>query len=62
MSLCKDFGKDKVIFATKEDHSTPSTVKVKFYIIKMWKVVQVCQQHFVANTSRTSTGSHLRIW
>lgn len=29
MSLCKDFGKDKVIFATKEDHSTPSTIQVQ---------------------------------
>lgn len=28
MSICKDFGKDKVMFVTKEDHSTPSTVKV----------------------------------
>ncbi|XP_055902910.1 mitochondrial intermembrane space import and assembly protein 40-B [Eupeodes corollae] len=28
MSLCKSFGKDKVIFATKEDHSTPSTVEL----------------------------------
>jgi len=28
MSVCKDFGKDKVIFVTKEDHSTPSTVKL----------------------------------
>lgn len=26
MSYCKEFGKDKVIFATKEDHATPSTV------------------------------------
>lgn len=26
MSYCKDFGKDKVIFATKEDHASPSTV------------------------------------
>lgn len=28
MSECKSFGKDKVIFATKEDHSTPSTVEL----------------------------------
>lgn len=28
MSVCKDFGKDKVMFVTKEDHSTPSTVQV----------------------------------
>ncbi|XP_062537840.1 mitochondrial intermembrane space import and assembly protein 40-B [Armigeres subalbatus] len=26
MSLCKSFGKDKVIFVTAEDHATPSTV------------------------------------
>lgn len=28
MSFCKSFGKDKVIFATKEDHSIPSTVEL----------------------------------
>uniref|UniRef100_A0A2M4C295 Putative mitochondrial intermembrane space import and assembly protein 40 n=1 Tax=Anopheles marajoara TaxID=58244 RepID=A0A2M4C295_9DIPT len=28
MSLCKSYGKDKVIFATKEDHETPSTVQL----------------------------------
>ncbi|XP_055850854.1 mitochondrial intermembrane space import and assembly protein 40-B [Episyrphus balteatus] len=28
MSLCKSFGKDKVIFATKEDHATPSTIEL----------------------------------
>jgi intermembrane space import and assembly protein 40 len=28
MSVCKDFGKDKVMFVTKEDHSTPSTVQL----------------------------------
>lgn len=28
MSFCKVFGKDKVIFATKEDHSTPSTIEL----------------------------------
>ncbi|XP_031634180.1 mitochondrial intermembrane space import and assembly protein 40 [Contarinia nasturtii] len=28
MSFCKDFGKDKVIFATKEDHEKPSTVEL----------------------------------
>ncbi|EDS41528.1 mitochondrial intermembrane space import and assembly protein 40 [Culex quinquefasciatus] len=28
MSLCKAFGKDKVIFATAEDHATPSTVQL----------------------------------
>lgn len=28
MSYCKDFGKDKVIFATKEDHEKPSTVEL----------------------------------
>lgn len=28
MSLCKSFGKDKVIFATAEDHATPSTVQL----------------------------------
>lgn len=28
MSLCKSFGKDKVIFATKEDHAVPSTVEL----------------------------------
>lgn len=27
-SYCKTFGKDKVIFATKEDHSTPSTIEL----------------------------------
>ncbi|XP_023163531.1 mitochondrial intermembrane space import and assembly protein 40-B [Drosophila hydei] len=27
-SYCKVFGKDKVIFATKEDHSTPSTIEL----------------------------------
>ncbi|KAK9890391.1 hypothetical protein WA026_010484 [Henosepilachna vigintioctopunctata] len=26
MSLCEEFGKDKVIFATEEDHKIPSTV------------------------------------
>lgn len=28
MSHCKEFGKDKVIFATKEDHEKPSTVEL----------------------------------
>lgn len=28
MSLCKSFGKDKVIFATAEDHAIPSTVQL----------------------------------
>ncbi|XP_055642914.1 mitochondrial intermembrane space import and assembly protein 40-B [Toxorhynchites rutilus septentrionalis] len=28
MSFCKSFGKDKVIFATKEDHATPSTIEL----------------------------------
>ncbi|XP_053698107.1 mitochondrial intermembrane space import and assembly protein 40-B [Sabethes cyaneus] len=28
MSICKSYGKDKVIFATKEDHATPSTVEL----------------------------------
>lgn len=28
MSFCKDYGKDKVIFATKEDHEKPSTVEL----------------------------------
>lgn len=28
MSLCKSFGKDKVIFATAEDHATPSTIQL----------------------------------
>lgn len=28
MSTCKSFGKDKVIFATKEDHAIPSTVEL----------------------------------
>lgn len=28
MSEIKSFGKDKVIFATKEDHATPSTVEL----------------------------------
>ncbi|XP_035894880.1 mitochondrial intermembrane space import and assembly protein 40-B [Anopheles stephensi] len=28
MSLCKSYGKDKVIFATKEDHATPSKVEL----------------------------------
>lgn len=28
MSYCKDLGKDKVIFATKEDHAIPSTVEL----------------------------------
>lgn len=28
MSYCKEFGKDKVIFVTKEDHSTPSTIEL----------------------------------
>lgn len=28
MSYCKDFGKDKVIFATKEDHAVASTVSL----------------------------------
>lgn len=28
MSYCKDFGKDKVIFATKEDHAIPSSVEL----------------------------------
>uniref|UniRef100_A0A1B6DQI8 CHCH domain-containing protein n=1 Tax=Clastoptera arizonana TaxID=38151 RepID=A0A1B6DQI8_9HEMI len=28
MSYCRKEGKDKIIFATKEDHDTPSTVKL----------------------------------
>lgn len=28
MSSCKSFGKDKVIFATKEDHATPSKIEL----------------------------------
>lgn len=28
MSECKSFGKDKVIFVTKEDHATPSTIQL----------------------------------
>lgn len=28
MSYCKSFGKDKVCFVTKEDHSTPSTIEL----------------------------------
>ncbi|XP_043071017.1 mitochondrial intermembrane space import and assembly protein 40-B [Drosophila grimshawi] len=28
MSYCKVFGKDKVIFATKEDHAVPSTIEL----------------------------------
>lgn len=28
MSECKSFGKDKVIFATKEDHAVPSTIEL----------------------------------
>lgn len=28
MSTCKSFGKDKVIFATKEDHSVPSKIEL----------------------------------
>lgn len=28
MSQCKEFGKDKVIFATEEDHEKPSTVEL----------------------------------
>lgn len=28
MSYCKEYGKDKVIFVTKEDHSTPSTIEL----------------------------------
>lgn len=28
MSLCKSYGKDKVIFATAEDHATPSKVEL----------------------------------
>jgi len=27
-SYCKQYGKDKVIFATKEDHETPSTIEL----------------------------------
>ncbi|XP_001357645.3 mitochondrial intermembrane space import and assembly protein 40 [Drosophila pseudoobscura] len=27
-SFCKQFGKDKVIFVTKEDHATPSTIEL----------------------------------
>ncbi|SPP80954.1 mitochondrial intermembrane space import and assembly protein 40 [Drosophila guanche] len=27
-SFCKEFGKDKVIFVTKEDHATPSTIEL----------------------------------
>ncbi|CAG2165001.1 unnamed protein product [Oppiella nova] len=28
MSYCQQIGKDRIIFATKEDHSTPSTVEL----------------------------------
>jgi len=28
MSYCKEFGKDKVVFASKEDHEKPSTARV----------------------------------
>lgn len=28
MSYCKEFGKDKVIFATKEDHAIPSKIQL----------------------------------
>lgn len=28
MSFCKSYGKDKVIFVTKEDHAIPSTVEL----------------------------------
>ncbi|KAH8326113.1 hypothetical protein KR067_001961, partial [Drosophila pandora] len=28
MSYCKQYGKDKVCFVTKEDHSTPSTIEL----------------------------------
>lgn len=28
MSYCKTYGKDKVVFVTKEDHATPSTVEL----------------------------------
>ncbi|KAH8278799.1 hypothetical protein KR018_009754, partial [Drosophila ironensis] len=28
MSYCKQFGKDKVYFVTKEDHATPSTIEL----------------------------------
>lgn len=28
MSVCKDFGKDKVVFITKEDYATPSKVEL----------------------------------
>lgn len=28
MSYCKEFGKDKVSFVTKEDHKEPSTIKL----------------------------------
>lgn len=28
MSYCKEFGKDKVIFATKEDHEKPSSIEL----------------------------------
>ncbi|RWS20670.1 hypothetical protein B4U80_03656, partial [Leptotrombidium deliense] len=28
MSLCKEVGKDKIIFLTKEDHEKPSTVVI----------------------------------
>lgn len=28
MSYCKEIGKDKIIFATKEDHAIPSNVKL----------------------------------
>lgn len=28
MSVCKSFGKDKVMFVTAEDHATPSTVEL----------------------------------
>ncbi|XP_016980234.1 mitochondrial intermembrane space import and assembly protein 40-B [Drosophila rhopaloa] len=27
-SFCKEYGKDKVIFVTKEDHATPSTIEL----------------------------------
>ncbi|XP_058059145.1 mitochondrial intermembrane space import and assembly protein 40-B [Anopheles bellator] len=28
MSICKSYGKDKVIFATKEDHAVPSKIEL----------------------------------
>ncbi|XP_049515821.1 mitochondrial intermembrane space import and assembly protein 40-like isoform X2 [Dermacentor silvarum] len=28
MSYCKNFGKDRVIFITKEDHEKPSTIQL----------------------------------